>query len=104
MMSFPISSVRAVAAPAATSGVAGSGAPSAATGGGARNVFVNALNSVQGQLDTADTLARQLATGELTDVHTFTAAATKAELAVQLTVAIRDKLIEAYQEIMRMQV
>jgi flagellar hook-basal body complex protein FliE len=59
---------------------------------------------VQASLDNADKLANQLATGELTDIHTYMAAATKAELAVQMTVAIRDKAVEAYQEIMRMQV
>ena len=47
---------------------------------------------------------RKLASGELTDLHEYMAAATKASLAVELTVAIRDKAVEAYQEIMRMQI
>ena len=98
MITLPISSVRAVTAPTATPGVAG------AAGAGGGNLFTNALQNVQGSLDNADALAQQLATGELTDVHLYTAAASKAELAVQLTVAVRDRLLEAYQEIMRMQV
>jgi len=71
---------------------------------GSTNTFVKGLENVQASLDNADKLAGQLANGQLTDVHTYMAAATKAELAVQMTVAIRDKAVEAYQEIMRMQV
>jgi flagellar hook-basal body complex protein FliE len=101
MITLPISSVRAVAAPTATPGI---GAATGSAGAGGGNLFTNALQNVQGSLDNADALAKQLATGELTDVHVYTAAASKAELAVQLTVAVRDRLLEAYQEIMRMQV
>lgn len=74
------------------------------TPSGSSNSFLKGLENVQNSLDTADNLAGQLANGTLTDVHTYTVAATKAELAVQMTVAIRDKALEAYQEIMRMQV
>ena len=74
------------------------------TPSGSSNSFLKGLENVQNSLDTADNLAGQLANGTLTDVHTYTVAATKAELAVQMTVAIRDKAVEAYQEIMRMQV
>ena len=66
--------------------------------------LADGLRSVQGSLTTADELGRQLATGELTDVHDFMAAATKASLAVELTVAVRNRAVEAYQEIMRMQI
>lgn len=71
------------------------------TSGGA---FANALNSVSGLTGTADKLAEGVATGSLTDVHQFTAAAAKAQLGVELTVALRNRAVEAYQEIMRMQV
>ena len=68
------------------------------------NAFAGALDQVQQQLRTADVLGQQLATGQLTDVHTYMAAATQAQLGVQLTVAVRDRAVEAYQEIMRMQI
>lgn len=107
MLTLPISAVRPVAAPTAiqgtgaTQGVSGAAGTAGASKG---NLFTDALANVQSSLDNADTLAKQLATGELTDVHVYTAAASKAEIAVQLTVAVRDRLVEAYQEIMRMQI
>ena len=45
-----------------------------------------------------------VATGQITDIHQFTTAAAKAQLGVELTVAVRNRAVEAYQEIMRMQV
>ncbi len=43
-------------------------------------------------------------TGGNTDLHNATIAAQKAEIALSLTLAVRNKMIEAYQEVMRMQV
>lgn len=74
--------------------------PSGAGGAG----FSDALKGVTGLTGTADSLAQGVATGTLTDVHQFTAAAAKAQLGVELTVAVRNRAVEAYQEIMRMQV
>ena len=66
--------------------------------------FAKALGKVQGSIDQADELSRQLATGELTDIHQYTVAASKAQLGVQLTVAMRNQMLSAFQEIMRMQI
>ena len=68
------------------------------------SAFADALGSVSKLTDGADNLAKGVATGSLTDVHQFTAAAAKAQLGVELTVALRNRAVEAYQEIMRMQV
>lgn len=48
--------------------------------------------------------AELLAAGLVDDAHSVTIAAERASLALQLTVAVRNKALEAYQEIMRMQV
>jgi len=61
------------------------------------------LDSVQAMEATADTKAVQAATGDLTDVHDYVIAANQAKLATELTVAVRNKAVEAFSEIMRMQ-
>ncbi|MFH1537385.1 MAG: flagellar hook-basal body complex protein FliE [bacterium] len=50
----------------------------------------------------ADDMMLKLATGEVEDIHEVMIAAEKAELSLQLTVEIRDRVIEAYQTILRM--
>ncbi len=57
----------------------------------------------QMQLDSAE-LARQFAAGETDDLVRVVTAAEEASIALQLAVQVRNKVIEAYQEIMRMQV
>lgn len=67
------------------------------------NVLGSSVDTLQGLQSTADSLAVQAVTGNLSDVHQYTIAATEAKLAVQLTAAIRDKAVGAFTEIMRMQ-
>ncbi|AVX20776.1 MULTISPECIES: flagellar hook-basal body complex protein FliE [Carboxydocella] len=59
------------------------------------------VDELQKQSDAA---RMQLLTGQAPDLHTVMIIGEKANLALQLTVQIRNKVIEAYQEIMRMQV
>jgi flagellar hook-basal body complex protein FliE len=42
-------------------------------------------------------------TGESQDLHTTVIAMQKADLSFQLMMQVRNKIVEAYQEIMRMQ-
>lgn len=46
----------------------------------------------------------KLATGELENIHESMIAAQKADIALQLTMQIRNKVLDAYREIMRMQI
>ena len=80
-----------------TTGAAGSGGVDFATALG------NGLDHLQGLQDKADNLSVQAATGSLTDVHDYMIASTEASLATELTVAVRNKAIDAFNEIMRMQ-
>ena len=87
----------------ASSGVAGApGAPGAAPGTG----FAAALGSVdqlQELQSSTDALAVKAVTGTLTDVHDYTIAAAESKLTLELTAAVRNKAVDAFNEIMRMQ-
>lgn len=52
----------------------------------------------------AEYLTENLLIGDVEHLHQVTLAAEQAGLALQLTVQIRNKLVEAYQEISRMQI
>lgn len=62
---------------------------------------IDRLEQVQ---DRSDNLAVKAATGDLNAIHDYTIAATEAQVTTQLTVAVRNKAVEAFNEIMRMQV
>ena len=68
------------------------------------DMITNALNGVEKAQAKSDGLATKAATGDLTDIHDYMIASTEATLATQLTVAVRNKAVEAFQEIMRMPV
>jgi flagellar hook-basal body complex protein FliE len=51
----------------------------------------------------SDALAVQAATGDLQSIHDYTIASTQAAVTTQVTVAVRNKAVEAFNEIMRMQ-
>lgn len=62
------------------------------------------LGSVNQLTQVSDAKQRDLAMGKDVELHDVMIAAEKASVAVQLTAQVRNKLVESYQEIMRMQV
>jgi flagellar hook-basal body complex protein FliE len=74
-----------------------------ASGANFAATLTSGLDKLQSVQAKADDLAVQAATGTLTDVHDYMIAATEASLTTQLTVAVRNKALEAFSEIMRMQ-
>ncbi len=72
-----------------------------ASGGGFGDALSRALGSVVQAGHDADAKSMQAisGTGNLTEVVTAVA---RAELALQTTTAIRDRVVQAYQDIMRM--
>jgi flagellar hook-basal body complex protein FliE len=67
-------------------------------------ILSNALSDVNKvQLD-AKRASTDLAAGKIQDVSEAVIATEKASIALQLTMQVRNKVIDAYQEIMRMQV
>lgn len=59
------------------------------------------VNSLQAESDNQTTL---LATGQVDNIHDVTIAGAKAKISLDLTMAVRNQVIEAYKEVMRMQV
>lgn len=68
------------------------------------DILRQALAEVNQLQHDADRASLQLALGQIDDLHQVTILTEKAHLALQLTVAVRNKIVEAYQEISRMQV
>jgi flagellar hook-basal body complex protein FliE len=67
-------------------------------------LVVDGLEQLEAMNDRTDNLAVQAATGDLGAIHDYTIAASETSVATQLTVAMRNKAVEAFTEIMRMQV
>ena len=86
------------AAAGAGAGVAAGAVDPAAFG----NAVTQGLEKLQSMHQTSDSLAVQAVTGNLTDIHDYTIAANEAAVATQLTVAVRNKAVDAFTEIMRM--
>ena len=74
------------------------------TGPGFAKLLADGVDGLEALQDKRDGLALQAATGDLGALHDYTIAATETSVATQLTVAVRNKAIEAFNEIMRMQV
>ena len=90
--------------PSLTSGVGAAGAaPTAGAEGAFASGFAGAIDQLQGMQSTSDALAVKAVTGDLDDVHDYTIASAQSGLALELTAAIRNKAVDAFTEIMRMQ-
>ncbi|GHU94150.1 hypothetical protein FACS1894208_04730 [Clostridia bacterium] len=74
-----------------------------ANGDSFASLLNNALSAVA-TTDYEDKLTNVgVMTGTLDNLHTATIAAEKAEIMLNLTVQVRNRLVEGYQEVMRMQ-
>jgi flagellar hook-basal body complex protein FliE len=104
-MTSPLPGIGPVTNALATAGVApttAAGTENTTNPAGFASLLSQGVEQLRSTQATADTLAVQAATGQLTNVHDYTIAAAEAQLTTQLTVAVRNKAIEAFSEIMRM--
>lgn len=80
------------------------GAAASADGGAAFGAtLAGAIENLQSVQQTSSDLAVRAVTGDLDDIHDYTIAATEAQVTLELTAAIRNKAVDAFTEIMRMQ-
>lgn len=76
---------------------------SAATGNFER-WLTNEMTDLNDQLNQAEITVQQLAAGEIDNLHQIMISLERAKLSFDLALQVRNKLLESYQEIMRMQV
>ncbi len=75
------------------------------TNTGFDTILAQAMNMVTDDFQNkAESAEIQFALGESTSTHELLVAQEKANIALAYTVAVRDKVIEAYKEIMNMQI
>ncbi|MBP2016992.1 flagellar hook-basal body complex protein FliE [Symbiobacterium terraclitae] len=84
------------------SGARGATREEAPSGPSFGDVLANAIRKVEQEQQTANEMAVKLAAGEVEDIAQVMIASERASLTLNLAIQVRNKVIEAYQEIMRM--
>lgn len=95
-------SVGSAGSAGATSAVDGSNGGQA-PGSSFFDTLGDAFGQLNGQLTAADAAGADFAAGGSADVHTVMLQMEEASISLKMGVQVRDKLLEAYQEIMRTQ-
>jgi flagellar hook-basal body complex protein FliE len=78
-------------------------APSAGGAAGFGTSLGSAIDGLQGLQADSNELAIKAVTGDLQDIHDATIASTRASVTLELIAAVRNKGVDAFNEIMRMQ-
>lgn len=69
-----------------------------------KDIFKNALNQVKETQADVEYKQYLLSTGQLDDAHTLPIAEAKASLSVDVLIALRNKTVESYNELIKMSV
>ncbi len=75
-----------------------------ASGGEFRSVLTEAIHKVEQYRTDADQSVERFLSGQGEELHNVALATQRAELSFELFLQMRNKVVEAYQEVMRMQV
>jgi flagellar hook-basal body complex protein FliE len=73
-------------------------------GSGFGEILKDAISTVNELQKQSDTEIQKLMAGESQDLHTTVIAMQKADLSFQMMMQVRNKIVQAYQEIMRTQI
>ena len=68
------------------------------------DTLAQSLDKVNKLQKEADVAIQDFATGDTRNIHETMIAVSKADVAFRLTMQVRNKMVEAYQEVMRLQV
>ncbi len=98
----PISAV-VTSSVAPTSYVAQATQAPGASGGAFAASLASSVDGLQAMQANTQALGLKAVTGDLADVHDYTIAATQSAVALELTATVRNRAVEAFSEIMRMQ-
>jgi flagellar hook-basal body complex protein FliE len=100
----PIPGLANAPADAAKSGAEASAVPAVGGATSFKDTVKQLLSDVNDSINTSDKNTRDLATGKTNDVNKVVTSVEEANLALQYTMAIRTKLLDAYAEVERMSV
>jgi flagellar hook-basal body complex protein FliE len=84
-------------------GDAADAAPGASAPGRLAGLFEQQMRELDGQVAAAEDGVRALAAGRPVELHDVMIALERGRLAVQTFVQVRNRLVESYQDLMRMQ-
>jgi flagellar hook-basal body complex protein FliE len=106
-MQWGIESLAAIAGQQSAAAVTSTVPVAAAPGAGAYDTFAAVMERELGQVNAsvgaAETAMRHLASGKPVELHEVMISLERARLSVQTFVQVRNKLVESYQELLRMQ-
>lgn len=103
-MSIPaISAATGISPVGFLEGLGAADTATASSGAGFAASLGSSIDSLQQLQSTSSSLAIKAVTGDLDDVHDYTVAAAESKLALELTATMRNKAVDAFNEIMRMQ-
>ncbi len=97
-MASPILPISQISLPAAIQPASG-----AASSGGFADVFSSAVQQVESIGKTASASVGRFLSGQGEELHTAVMATNRAELSFQMFLQTRNKVVSAYQEVMKMQ-
>ncbi len=100
-MSLPISSISGINIADSIRPISGA---VGASGGAFQDVLTSAIQKVQGTSNDAAASVERFLGGEGEDLHTTVLATQRAEMAFDMFQQVRNKMVGAYQEIMKMQI
>ncbi|PYY33124.1 flagellar hook-basal body complex protein FliE [Curtobacterium sp. MCJR17_055] len=100
---MPIDAVNGVTTNAMTNAATSVSGTTSDGGDGFAASLGSAVDGLQQLQSDSKTLALKAVTGNLDDIHDATIASTRAQVTLELVAAVRNKGVDAFNEIMRMQ-